>query len=353
MGSIVQRHPASGLLVAIAWLPLGCYSWAPVTTARTTPSVRVVPGDGDAVWKDDVGWERPRLGTWGASEHLRAEALKAFQADAHADALEGFLVLKGLGPADPAFAAEVDFHIGECYYHLGEYELALVHYRLVYRRGRPGQAILSTTFDRIYTIGLDYLWGRAGASFLFKFVRYRGSGHGVDILAGTDPGQEGIVTDYPYLAFADDALMEIARYYYESEDYGEAERWYKRVVDEYPRRELSDQAQYQFAMSLYKQIRGVDYEHDAMVDADRAFRRYLDDNPRGRSAEEARAKLRDLAEMQGESYLNKAKYYLRESQLAAARIYLRIILDRYTTTEAAMEAREISGQIERVEAGRG
>jgi TolA-binding protein len=278
---------------------------------------------------------------------VRSESLEAFAAGAYADALEGFLHLKSVLPPEDPGLAEAHFYIAECRYGLGDYTLAVQSYRDAYKTGRADETLLNRSFQRIYEIGLDYLSGRAGQSFLFSFIRTKGPSEGIDILIG----EGGLVTQYPYLPFADDALREIARYQYAEEAWDEAERLYRRVVTEYPGREWTEEAQFQLAMSVHKQIRGIAYEQKRILDAERQFRRYLEECPRGKQAEEAREKLREIAEMLGESSLEKAKFYLRESQPEAARLYLKVVLERYTTTVAAKEAREIMGQLDRSESG--
>jgi outer membrane protein assembly factor BamD (BamD/ComL family) len=105
-------------------------------------------------------------------------------------------------------------------------------------------------------------------------------------------------------------------------------------------------------MAVYKQIRGRDYDQKLVLDAERRFRTYLEDQPRGPQAEAARQKLAEISDLQGARYLQVAKFYLNESEPRAARIYLRLVLDRYATSTAAREAREIQGQLDRME-GRG
>jgi outer membrane protein assembly factor BamD (BamD/ComL family) len=246
---------------------------------------------------------------------------------------------------------EADFYIAECSYALGDYETAIEHYRKVYRRGSARDAMLQRTFDQVYAIALDYIYGRAGQYLLIPLLMVRGPGYGIDLLTAVEAGNEGLLTEFPYLDFADDALMEIGSYHYDiEEDFDAAERVYRRVVLEYPNRDQRELAQYRLAMSIYRQIRGTAFEQEFMVNAERAFRRYLEDYPRGKNSEEARAKLRELTDLQGKSYLEKAKFYLRESQLVAARMYLRVVLERYTTTDAAREAKDIMSRIDRVEA---
>ncbi|MBI4604287.1 MAG: outer membrane protein assembly factor BamD, partial [Planctomycetes bacterium] len=122
---------------------------------------------------------------------------------------------------------------------------------------------------------------------------------------------------------------------------------FERLVRDYPQSEWRAQAEYYLALSVFKQIRGVDYDEKLILDAQRKFRAYLEENPRGPQAEDARQKLGEIVEMLGEKNLRLAKFYLRESEPAAAKIYLRIVLERYTSSAAAREAREIQRGLER------
>jgi outer membrane protein assembly factor BamD (BamD/ComL family) len=319
----------------------GCICSSPQEPSAATPRAKVVYGEEHYTWESGDGWVKPRRGNWGTVLEIRAECAKAFEAGAYADALEGYLVLKEKLPAADPSMAEVNFRIGECYYHLGDYEEALDYYEEVYRKDKPPSDILNRDFQRMYEISMDYVLGKASCSLLF--IPYKSTGHGIDLLLGP----KGLITEYPYLAFADDAIMEVAKHYYDGKEYPEAFPLYERVVRDYPRSEWRDLAQFQLAMCLFRQVRGADYDQALVQDTERKFRAYLQENPRGQHAEEARTKLREIAELEGEGYLRKAKFYLRESEPRAARIYLRIVLEKYTTTLAAREAREIQRQLEK------
>jgi len=334
---------ACGLLLGL--LASGCHCWSPVTATSTVVRQKEVPGAGDYTWDPARGWIMPRRGGWGTPSQIQAEANKALSAGAHAEALEAFLALRrALPDGDPALG-ETNLHIAECYHQLGDYGRAVEYYAEVYRKNKPPDALLRRAFQGVHDIAMDYVRGKAGCAFLIDAFRTTGPAHGRELLLG----ERGLLTEYPYLEFADDAIMEIARQHYDEKEYEEAITLYERIVRDYPRSEWRELAQYQLAISIFDQIRGVDYDQQLMNDADRKFRMYLEDNPRGKRAEDARAKVREISEMQGEAYLRKAKFYLRESQVIAAKRYLTIILERYTTTKAAQEAREIQRQIARLE----
>lgn len=338
--------PRAWILLVVPLVGVGCHYFAPVRASRTEPLTREVSGTGPYTWEADTGWKLTRQGKWGEPSQVRAEALEAFEAESYADALLGFeQVQDSLPGGDPALP-ETRFYLAECCYYLGRYRDAVENYRLVYRSGQAGETIMNRSFFRVYEIALDYLSGQAGVYLLLPGLKVKGAQEGITLLVHH---QDGLITEYPYLPFADDALMEIARYHYEAEDYAEAESYYERVITDYPGREWRETAQFRVAMAVFLQIRGVEYDQEVLLRAERNFRRYLSENPRGERAEEARARLRELTEWQGQSYLQIARFYLRDSQVRAAKLYLRIILEKYTTTEAAEEAREISLQVERLE----
>ena len=323
-------------------------SCTPLIAACTSPTVvrqsekphsKEVSGQGSYSWELKSGWVRPSRGKWGPPAQVRAEARKAFDAGAYADALDGLLVYKDLVPSDDASLPEINFLIGECYYHLGNYDKAIEAYREVYQKRKPDGEVLAKTFQRIYDIALDYIREKAVCSFLF--ISYNCPSHGIDLLVKED----GLITEYPNLSFADDAIYEIGRYYFETGQYAEAVPIYERIVRDYPQSEWRGLAEYYMALSTYKQIRGIDYDEKVIEDTERKFRTYLENNPRGPQAADAREKQREITEKLGEKNLNIAKFYLRESEPASAKIYLRVVLERYTSSTAAREAREIQRQL--------
>ena len=105
-------------------------------------------------------------------------------------------------------------------------------------------------------------------------------------------------------------------------------------------------AEYQQALSVFLQVRGVDYDQEAMRKARSRFSVYLQHNPRGNWVDEARGSLRRISEMEAQHDLQIAKYYLRESQPEAARLYLRAVLFNNPLTDAAREAKEIHDYIQ-------
>jgi tetratricopeptide (TPR) repeat protein len=322
---------------------LGCASCTSPTVVQQseTPRSREVPGQGVYQWEQKSGWVRPNRGSLGTPQQVRTESRKAFDAAAYADALDGFLTYKKLIAVDDPTIAETNFLIAECYYYLGNYEKAIDGYREVYQKNKPENEILRKSFQRINDIALDYLHERAVCSFIG--ISYNCPSHGIELLVG----ENGLIFEYPNLSFADDSIYEIGKYYFETKQYAEAVPIYERLVHDYPQSEWRGVSEYYLALSVFKQIRGADYDEKLIEDAEKKFELYLENNPRGPQAEDAREKRREISEMLGRKNLNLAKFYLRESEAVSAKIYLRLVLDKYTTSTAAREAREIQRELEK------
>ena len=113
--------------------------------------------------------------------------------------------------------------------------------------------------------------------------------------------------------------------------------------------EWKELAEYKSALAEYLQVRGAAYDENKLLQARRRFKNYLQSFPRGEYWEEVRGKLREINELEGEKNLKIAKFYLKESELRACDIYLRVVLDNFPNSLAAREAREIRNQIEKTQ----
>ena len=145
--------------------------------------------------------------------------------------------------------------------------------------------------------------------------------------------------------------MEVAKHYFDHGEFAEAEHVLERMVRDYPQSTWNPTAEFQIALAVRRQLRGVDYDQEALKKARQKFNLYLNHHPRGSQVDEARGYLRDLAEMEGRHDLKIAKYYLRESQPQAAMLYLRSVILNNPRTDAAREAREIYENLEKRRGG--
>jgi tetratricopeptide (TPR) repeat protein len=328
---------------------LGGCAQSEIERLPATPRSVAVPGAGVYRWDSDRGWVRPDRGSWGDHEQVWTDSRRAFEAGAHADALAGFLILEERlrgasrsGGGEAVKYKDLNFFTGECYYFLGDYENALEYYRRVYRHDLPSPELVDQARLRVFEIGMAYLQEKIPCSFLGMFS-YSCPEHGIDILVGT---RGGLITEMPTLSYADDALIEVARYYFQSGEYPEAVPLYDRVANSEGSR-WRDLAEYQAALAVFLQIRGVEYDQQIIQEAERRFNLYLEHHARGAHVDQAREKTREISEMKGAQNLRIAKFYLREGQPRACRIYLRRVLIQHPNSAAAREAREIQKLLDR------
>jgi len=285
-------------------------------------------------WTSDLGWLEPDDGSWGSDEHVRVESRKAFDAGYYADALAGFLVLEDRAAAPTV--KDLNFYLAECFYRLGHYDEALEYFRPVYGTDYPSAQLVDQARERVFEIGMDYLKGRKTTTMLG--LSFRSPDTGIDII-------NELIIENPHLSFADDGGVAIADHYFDDRQFPEAVPIYDRVI-EMDADEWDDYAEYRAALAEFRQIRGVDYDQSKMQESLRRFNLYLQHHPRGDHWEDARAKKRELAEMEGEKNLRIAKFYLDHSQPRACEVYLRLVLDRYPNSLAAREAREIRRKLD-------
>ena len=334
---IVPGRILPGLLLTL--LALGC---ATSEIPEEDDGVRTRTGEGATFWTADSGWTLAAGGAWGEPGKVRLEALKAFEAGAYADAMGAFSYLVDSPAA--ARMQDLSYYMGECLYQLGRYEDAIEHLKEVYKADFPSPDLIDKSRRRVFEIALAYMRGRKTKDVLWVFD-VTSPEYGIDLLM--DPA-EGLITENPYLSFADDAYVEVANYYFEQKQYAESVPLYDNIL-KMTDKEWKELAAFKGALAEYYQVRGAAYDENKLLEARRRFRNYLQQFPRGEYVEEVRGKLNELNEMEGEKNLNIARFYLRERRLRACDIYLRLVLDRYPNTLAARAAREIRSSLENKE----
>lgn len=340
-GGVLSRFangPSGVQAFGLFWLAVStsCSSWE-IEPRDPTPRSVAVPGTGVFRWTAERGWTQPDRGDWGELDHVWAEARRAYDAKSYADALAGFLVLEERLSGTTAYK-ELNYFMGECYYQLGDYENALEHYRRVYRTDLPSPDFVDEARRRVFEIGMAYLQKKAACGFL-GIVSYSCPEYGIEIL-------DDLINENPELQYADDAQIEAARFYFEEGEYPESVPLYDRVSANSDSR-WRDLAEYQAALAVYMQIRGVDYDQSVIQEAERRLSAYLEHHPRGAYAQNVREKLREISEMKGAQNLRIAKFYLREGEPRACEIYLRRVIRQHPDSAAAREARNIQKQLAR------
>lgn len=164
---------------------------------------------------------------------------------------------------DSVEAEEGIFMLAECYRRMRDAELAFANYKKLID-DYPSSRFLVATAEGEYALGNDYLEGRI-PGFLF-FGRPRGEG--IEIL-------EHMQIHFQHNRLADDALLRVANYHLEEEDYESAVDTLRRLLSDYPRSKHALRARFELAEALLRLNRGADYDTRILHDARRAYSDFI------------------------------------------------------------------------------
>ncbi len=286
--------------------------------------------------------ENERESLSAANQALLAEADRFEKDGRHEEALELYVRLAARGGKEKQ---EALFRKAELLYESARYEEALEAYDAVLRL-QPGINRLRYILNRKYDIGMLYIRGKATCSFLGLFS-YASETKGIKVL-------DQLIRDYPYHERSDEALLNIANYYYDDGSWEEAEPVYEQLLKSYPDSEWVPEAYKQLGMVTYNMIKGYRYDPLPIRRARWYFEQFLERRKIGKEAQEAREYIRRLREMESRYELYVAQFYEGDDNPKGARIYLESAVKRGTSpsgerTEAAVEAAALLRELDNEE----
>ncbi len=193
-----------------------------------------------------------------------------------------------------------------------------------------------------YELGMSYLKGEM-PGFLF---------FGADRAYGTR------VLDHMQIHFrnyslADDALVSVADFYIDDEEYEAATDALKRLLAEYPRSEHMLWARFQFARTLWLQNQGPLYDERLLIQSRRGFEDYvgtarlLGETERQQSQiETAEQMVGKINERLAEKEYLIGRFYERTEAPRSALYYYRHCVRTYPETKFAEASRKRAGELE-------
>ena len=113
-------------------------------------------------------------------------------------------------------------------------------------------------------------------------------------------------------------LLKWAEASFEKGDYATAASEYRRFLALYPSHPMSRLAQYRLATSEARQIEAIDRDPTPMNAAATALQAVVADDPSGPYADEARAKLAEIAHRQAEQTFNIGMFYYKRGAYRSA-----------------------------------
>ena len=195
----------------------------------------------------------------------------------------------------------------------------------------PGPQTLEETLQIRYNIGFSYLTGATRKLF---GLEVNAESRGLEVL-------NNLIKDYPFMNFTDDAIFHCGNWYLKNSQPEEAERYFTRLVREYPESDWIAAAQLLAGDAAMAQLKGVDYDLGILISAERYYRRYLRLFPGQGEAARARESLDLIDSYKARRRLQIADFYIRIDKFESARIYLEKVMLESTGTPEAAEARKV------------
>ncbi len=128
-------------------------------------------------------------------------------------------------------------------------------------------------------------------------------------------------------------LEALGRYY-------EAEEAFNKVVSNYPDSEWVEASKFKIASCRRALSRGSAYDQGATKDAKDKFEEFLREHSDAVLSREAENNIRQLKEKEAESNFNIGRFYQKQKDYNAARIYYEDIINNYSETTWAAKAME-------------
>lgn len=130
--------------------------------------------------------------------------------------------------------------------------------------------------------------------------------------------------------------------------YYEAEDAFNKVISNYPQSEWVAPAQYQLASCRQAVSRGPDYDQGAAQEAKEKFEEFVKDHPDAVLSEEAEKNIVQLREEEAASSFGIARFYERQNDLTAAKIYYEEVIANYPESEWSAKSTERLRIVERL-----
>lgn len=238
-------------------------------------------------------------------------------------------------------AEEALFLAADCQRRLGQGTRAFESYKKFVDK-YPNSRFAVGIAQGEYELGTTYLKGDMPAFLFF----------------GADKGYGTRVLDHMQVHFrnysmADDALVAVADYYIDDEDYEGATDALRRLLAEYPRSEHMLWARFQFARTLWLQQQGALYDERLLIQSKRGFEDYVG-TARMMGETERQAAQIDTAEQMivrinerlAEKEYRIGRFYERTDAPRSAIYYYRHCMRSYPDTTYAEESRKRIGALE-------
>lgn len=225
-------------------------------------------------------------------------------------------------------AGEAFFHAGRCLEEIQRHNKAFDTYQKVVDQF-PRSPRFPEIVRRQYDIGMRYFQGDLRPMLGLRHA---------DSLAESISRLNAVVQNAPYSAVAPEAQFHIGLAHERLGEHPKAADAYALIPANYPDHPLVEQAKFRRAECLYQIATVRTYNQKYYQESIEQFMDFLTQFPESPLAPESYLRIEELRAKQANEMLQIARFYLKQRQEEAAKVYLRNIVRDFTDTSPAEDA---------------
>jgi len=147
-----------------------------------------------------------------------------------------------------------------------------------------------------------------------------------------------VIKDAPYGKYAALSQYKIGLYLKEKGLYQEARDEFEKTMNDYPNSEWAQASKFQIAMADTSRASDAQHEQKVTSIAMDEFNEFVKSHPESQLAPEAKEQMNRLKDKEAENNFVIARFYVKQKNFKAARIYFRTVADDYADTLWAPKA---------------
>jgi len=281
-------------------------------------------------------WTNPRFAVKDTPEEQMAWAMGFYDAGEYTKAVTEFEKLIKNYP-NSIQSPSAEYYIGRSYETIEDYYQAFLAYQKTIDK-YPFNERVDEIIERQYKIGSMFVSGQKA-----KIM-------GMKILPAMDKAVEvltKVVQNSPYGRYADLAQFKIGEAYKNDGFYEEAVLAYQKLIDDYPKSPLAEDAKYQIALCTYYVSRDPSYDQEFTDRAIEEYKNLIEKTSDIELNKEARDALKRLREKKAESTFATAEFYEKNGHPQSAVVYYKDIVENYGDTVISAKALEKVTKLEK------
>jgi len=228
-------------------------------------------------------------------------------------------------------APEAEFFIGQCLEDMSKPYEAYQAYQLVIDKYPFSERAAQI-------VGLEY-------NLANHLLENKGRSKWAQVVVGSDERVieilRTVIKDAPYGKYAAIAQYKIGLFMKERGDYQEARDEFEKTMNDYPSSEWAQASKFQIAMADMSRASDAQHEQKVTSVAMNEFNEFVKTHPDSQLTPEAQAQMARLKDKEAENNFVIAKFYQKQKNLKAARIYYKEVVNNYADTSWGPKAQAV------------